>query len=96
MKVCPHAGGVALSEMIQHLQFWDFLSVSGTKEGKFIEYVDQQHDQFLDPARVENARYLPTGLPGFSTELKNESIENFSYPDGKKWRELFEKGIFKK
>lgn len=96
IKVVPHAGGVGLSEMIQHLQFWDFVAVSGESEGKFIEYVDQQHDQFVNPARVENANYLPPKMSGFSTELKEDSIENFAYPEGKKWQEMFEKGIFKR
>lgn len=58
MKVCPHAGGVGLCEMVQHLQMWDYASVSGTMEGRLIEYVDQQHEHFYDPCVVENARYL--------------------------------------
>lgn len=94
IKVCPHAGGVGLSEMIQHLQFWDYVSLSGTMEERYIEYVDQQHDQFVNPARVEKACYLPPTLPGYSTELKEDSVVNFSYPEGKKWQEMFEKNIF--
>lgn len=57
MKVCPHAGGVGLCEMVQHLQMWDYLSLSGTMEDRVIEYVDQQHDQFVSPVVVEKARY---------------------------------------
>lgn len=94
IKVCPHAGGVGLSEMIQHLQFWDYVSLSGKMEERYIEYVDQQHDQFVNPARVEKACYLPPTLPGYSTELKEDSVVNFSYPEGKKWQEMFEKNIF--
>lgn len=56
--MCPHAGGVGLCEMVQHLQYWDFTSVSGTMENRLIEYVDQQHEHFVDPCVVENARYL--------------------------------------
>lgn len=52
IKVVPHAGGVALSEMVQHLQFWDYCSVSGSKDGRFIEFVDQQHEHFVSPATV--------------------------------------------
>jgi L-fuconate dehydratase len=96
VKVCPHAGGVGLSEMIQHLQFWDFVSLSGTKEGRYIEYVDQQHDQFVNPATVVNAHYMPIITPGYNTELKQDSVDNFSYPNGKEWQRMFEKNIFPK
>lgn len=58
VKVCPHAGGVGLCEMVQHLQFWDYANLSGTMEGRLIEYVDQQHEHFIDPCDVVNARYM--------------------------------------
>jgi L-fuconate dehydratase len=57
VKVCPHAGGVGLCEMVQHLQMWDYVSLSATKEGRMVEFVDQQHEQFVDPAIVENGHY---------------------------------------
>ena len=69
IKVCPHAGGVGLSEMIQHLQYWDYLSVSCTKEERFIEFVDQQHEHFITPAVVELAHYLPPIAAGYSTGM---------------------------
>lgn len=58
VKVCPHAGGVGLCEMVQHLQMWDFTSVSCTKAERYIEYVDQQHGQFVHPIDVRNANYF--------------------------------------
>lgn len=58
MKVCPHAGGVGLCEMVQHLQMWDFTSVSSTKTDRYVEYVDQQHEQFVYPTVVKNAHYI--------------------------------------
>lgn len=58
VKVVPHAGGVGLCEMVQHLQYWDFASLSATMEGRMVEYVDQQHEHFVDPCVVHNARYL--------------------------------------
>lgn len=94
VKVCPHAGGVGLSEMIQHLQFWDFVSLSGSKEARYIEYVDQQHDQFVNPANIKNANYMPPFEPGYNTELKQDSVANFSYPNGKEWQVMFDKNIF--
>lgn len=59
VKVCPHAGGVGLCEMVQHLQYFDYVSVSGTMQGRLVEYVDQQHEHFVDPCVVVNARYMP-------------------------------------
>lgn len=94
IKVCPHAGGVALSEMVQHLQYWDYTSVSGTKEGRYIEFVDQQHDQFVNPAIVENAHYIAPSSPGYCTELTSECLEKFAYPNGSEWQRMFAENIY--
>ncbi|XP_058054961.1 mitochondrial enolase superfamily member 1-like [Anopheles bellator] len=96
VKVCPHAGGVGLCEMVQHLQMWDFCSVSCTMEGRMIEFVDQQHDQFVYPALIDKkAYYVAPKAPGYSTELKEEAIAQFAYPDGTEWKRMFDEGIFK-
>lgn len=58
----PHAGGVGLCELVHHLQMWDYTSVSATKEGRYVEYIDQQHEQFVHPAIVENAHYMPLSV----------------------------------
>uniref|UniRef100_A0A336MJD8 Mitochondrial enolase superfamily member 1 n=1 Tax=Culicoides sonorensis TaxID=179676 RepID=A0A336MJD8_CULSO len=86
VKVCPHAGGVGLCEMVRHLQMWDFVSLSGSKEGKWIEFVDQQHEHFKDPAIVTNACYVAPVVPGYSTELKKETIEQFEFVNGSQWK----------
>ncbi|XP_065082084.1 mitochondrial enolase superfamily member 1-like [Ochlerotatus camptorhynchus] len=97
VKVCPHAGGVGLCEMVQHLQMWDYTSVSCTKDDRMIEFVDQQHEQFVNPAIInENACYIAPNVPGYSTELKPEAISMFEYPRGSEWQRMFAKGIFKK
>ncbi|XP_034835915.1 mitochondrial enolase superfamily member 1-like [Maniola hyperantus] len=94
VKVCPHAGGVGLCEMVQHLQLWDYACVSGTMEGRLIEYVDQQHEHFYDPCVVENARYLAPKVPGYSTKMFPETLQKFSYPKGSEWQSMFKEGIF--
>lgn len=86
VKVCPHAGGVGLCEMVQHLQMFDYVALSGTKEGRFIEYVDQQHEQFVDPVVMQNAHYMAPNCPGYNTELKQEAIAEFEYPHGSYWK----------
>ena len=79
LPVWPHAGGVGLCEYVQHLSMIDYVSVSGTKEGRVIEYVDHLHEHFLDPCRIENAAYMPPSMPGFSIEMKPETLSQFQF-----------------
>ena len=74
LPVWPHAGGVGLCEYVQHLSMIDYIAVSGTKEGRVIEYVDHLHEHFLDPCEISNAAYMPPTKPGFSIEMKADSI----------------------
>lgn len=69
VPVCPHAGGVGLCEAVQHLAMFDFVAVSGTVEGRMIEYVDHLHEHFVTPVRVEAGRYLAPLEPGAGTEM---------------------------
>ena len=96
VPVCPHAGGVGLCEMVQHLQMWDFVSLSGTTDKRIIEFVDQQHDQFINPVEIRNARYIAPNAPGYSTELKDETALDYEYPIGRKWQSMFAEGLFQK
>ena len=82
LPVWPHAGGVGLCEYVQHLSMIDYIAVSGTKEGRVIEYVDHLHEHFVDPCRIENAAYMPPSLPGFSIEMKPASIAAHRYGAG--------------
>lgn len=86
VPVCPHAGGVGLCEHVQHLSLFDYVAVSGTMEGRLIEYVDHLHEHFEDPVRVREGRYLAPERPGYSTTMKKSSRERFAYPDGDAWR----------
>ncbi|XP_015123419.1 mitochondrial enolase superfamily member 1 [Diachasma alloeum] len=95
IPVCPHAGGVGLCEMVQHLQMWDFISLSGTTDRRIIEYVDQQHDHFVNPTIVKNAHYMAPKTTGYSTELKKQTLVDYEYPNGRKWQEMFNAGIYK-
>ena len=74
LPVWPHAGGVGLCEYVQHLSMIDYLCVSGSKEGRVIEYVDHLHEHFLEPCDIRNAAYMPPRRPGFSIEMKPDSI----------------------
>ena len=74
LKVCPHAGGVGLCEYVQHLAMIDYLCISGTREGRVIEYVDHLHEHFVDPCVIRNAAYMPPQRPGYSIEMQEESL----------------------
>jgi len=80
LPVCPHAGGVGLCEYVQHLAMIDYVAISGTKEGRVIEYVDHLHEHFVDPCVVRDAAYRPPEAPGFSIEMKPQSVEAFRFP----------------
>lgn len=79
LPVWPHAGGVGLCEYVQHLSMIDYAAISGTKDGRVIEYVDHLHEHFVDPCVIENAAYMPPKLPGFSIEMKPESIAAYRF-----------------
>lgn len=79
LPVWPHAGGVGLCEYVQHLSMIDYIAVSGTKQGRVIEYVDHLHEHFIDPCVISNAAYMPPSLPGFSIEMKPKSIADYTF-----------------
>ncbi|TVQ03256.1 MAG: L-fuconate dehydratase [Balneolaceae bacterium] len=87
VPVCPHAGGVGLCEYVQHLSMFDFIAVTGTMENRVIEYVDHLHEHFLYPVNIKNGRYMPPIEPGYSIEMKPESLRDFAFPGGKIWME---------
>ncbi|XUY26684.1 L-fuconate dehydratase [Agrobacterium sp. rho-8.1] len=79
LPVWPHAGGVGLCEYVQHLSMIDYLVVSGTKDGRVIEYVDHLHEHFIEPCDIRNAAYMPPTMPGFSVEMKPDSIDAYMF-----------------
>jgi L-fuconate dehydratase len=85
IPVCPHAGGVGLCEMVQHLAMFDVLAVSGSWDDRMIEYVDHLHEHFTQPAQIESGRYLAPLGPGIGAQMRPESIEEFTYPTGPAW-----------
>jgi L-fuconate dehydratase len=86
VPVCPHAGGVGLCELVQHHAIFDFVAVTGTLEGRMVEYVDHLHEHFVDPVVVRGGRYLAPSKPGFSAEMKLESRAAHRFPDEAVWR----------
>jgi L-fuconate dehydratase len=85
VPVCPHAGGVGLCEYVQHLSIIDYLCISGSLEGRMIEFVDHLHEHFLDPVTVDRGAYRVPTMAGYSGQMHPQSIEEHTYPDGKVW-----------
>ncbi|QFZ16414.1 enolase C-terminal domain-like protein [Saccharothrix syringae] len=88
VPVCPHAGGVGLCELVRHLAMFDFVAVSGTTEGRALEWVDHLHEHFTDPAVVRGGRYAAPTEPGFSARMVDRALVDFRYPDGPVWTNL--------
>jgi len=83
--VCPHAGGVGLCELVQHLSMFDYVAVTGRMDDRVIEYVDHLHEHFTDPVVVRRGRYLAPAAPGSGATMHAESLRRFSFPDGAVW-----------
>lgn len=83
LPVCPHAGGVGLCEYVQHLAMIDYVAIAGTKTGRVIEYVDHLHEHFLDPCEVRAAAYVAPSRPGFSIEMKPQTLSDFLHSASK-------------
>ncbi len=86
VPVCPHAGGVGLCEYVQHLSIFDYIAVSASLENRVAEYVDHLHEHFVYPAVMKNGRYMPPLDPGYSIEMKKESLDCYEFPSGEGWR----------
>jgi len=85
IPVCPHAGGVGLCEYVQHLALFDYVAVSGSLEDRFVEWVDHLHEHFRDPAIVRDGRYVAPTAPGYSIEMRPESLARYEFPYGLAW-----------
>jgi L-fuconate dehydratase len=85
VPVCPHAGGVGLCEMVQHLAMFDYVALSGTQEDRFIEFIDHLHGHFEVPAVVRGGRYLAPAEPGAGARIRGASIGEFAFPGGTAW-----------
>lgn len=85
VPVCPHAGGAGLSEYVQHLSLFDYIAVSGSLEGRLLEYAPHLHEHFVHSVVMRGSRYMPPVAPGYSITMHPASIAAYSYPDGPAW-----------
>ncbi len=87
VPICPHAGGVGLCEVVQHLSMFDYVAVSGRIEDRTIEYVDHLHEHFVTPVRVRDGHYAAPTAPGSSAEMLGSTLEHYRFPDGPVWQD---------
>ena len=87
VPVCPHAGGVGLCEYVQHLAIFDYVAVSGSLENRICEFVDHLHEHFVHPVRLQAGRYVAPDAPGYSAEIRPQSLRQYSFPAGAAWSE---------
>jgi L-fuconate dehydratase len=79
VPVCPHAGGVGLCELVQHLAAFDYVAVGASLDGRVVEYVDHLHEHFVDPCVVENGRYRAPTAPGYSAQMHASSLARYAF-----------------
>jgi L-fuconate dehydratase len=85
VPVCPHAGGVGLCELVQHLSLFNYIAVTGSLDDVVVEYVDHLHEHFVDPVVMRAGKYVPPSRPGYSAEMYAESLARYRFPDGPEW-----------
>lgn len=85
IPVCPHAGGVGLCEVVQHMSIYDYVAVSASLDNRVLEYVDHLHQHFIDPVVIRNGHYMPPTAPGYSITMKPASLAEHSFPNGPAW-----------
>ena len=87
VRVFPHAGGVGLCELVQHLAMADFVAITGRKDDRAIEFVDHLHEHFDDPVTIRDGHYLAPTAPGFSARMHERTLAEYRFPDGPVWQE---------
>lgn len=91
--VCPHAGGVGLCELVQHMSYVDYIVIGRSLEGRMLEYIDHLHEHFRAPVEVVQGRYLLPSARGTGAEMHPESVSDWTFPDGRGWMDLREQGL---
>ena len=85
IPVVPHAGGIGLCEMVQHLAMFDAVAVTGHHDQRIVEYVDHLHEHFLEPAKVIAGAYQAPAMAGSGAHMHDESIQRYRFPAGGYW-----------
>ena len=87
IPVCPHGGGIALCNMIQHFALWDQIAVSGHSETQLVEYIDFLQESVRRPVEIRGGHYVTTREPGWGIEFDEEFVADHTFPVGKVWKD---------
>lgn len=87
IPVCPHAGGVGLCEVVQHLAMFDAVAIGGERDDRWVEYVDHLHEHFETPVRIRDGAYMPPETPGSGARMLERSVHDHTYPAGTVWKD---------
>lgn len=85
IPVCPHGGGIALCNMIQHYGMWDQIAVSGHSETQLVEYIDFLAECVEHPVATKDGHYVTPKAPGWGLEFHSDFLADHTYPTGKVW-----------
>lgn len=85
VPVCPHGGGIALCNMIQHFGMWDQIAVSGHSDTQLVEYIDFLQEAVKEPVLMKNGHYLTPRAPGWGLDFHEEFLADHTFPTGKRW-----------
>ncbi len=86
VPVCPHAGGVGLSQYVQHISLFDYIGVARTLENRVVEYTEHLHEHFVDPVEVRSGRYMVPQVAGYGATMRPESMDKYAFPMGEVWQ----------
>lgn len=87
IPVCPHGGGIALCNMIQHYGMWDQIAVSGHSDTQLVEYIDFLQEAVQHPVEVTDGCYVTPSASGWGLEFHPEFIADHRFPDGSVWQD---------
>jgi L-fuconate dehydratase len=85
VPVCPHGGGIALCNMIQHYGMWDQIAVSGHSRTQLVEYIDFLQHAVRQPVATRQGHYVTPAAPGWGLDFIAEFIDQHRFPDGPVW-----------
>ncbi|XP_055356685.1 mitochondrial enolase superfamily member 1-like [Paramacrobiotus metropolitanus] len=90
VPVCPHAGGVGLCELAQHMAFIDYIVISKSLDNRVLEYVEHLHEHFAAPVTMKEQNYVPPTAPGYLVGMLPSSIAKYQFPNGPVWKDLMQ------
>ena len=86
VPVCPHGGGIALCNMIQHYGMWDQIAVSGHSKTQLVEYIDFLQDSVVHPVATKEGHYVTPKALGWGLDFLPDFLEQHRYPEGEVWK----------